>query len=280
MRAAAEHLTPVTLELGGKSPAIVSRNADVALAARRIAWGKFVNAGQTCIAPDYVLVEEPVHDELVDRLRAEIDRAYGGNPRTSPDYGRIVSDRHVARLEKLLEAGTIVAGGEVDHDARYVAPTLLTGVDRDDPVMQEEIFGPILPIVPVASVDEATAFVRAGDHPLALYAFTDDGDEASAIIDATSSGGVCVNGTLYHITNPHLPFGGVGASGMGAYHGRFGFDTFSHERPVHHRGKVEAPILYPPYTKVKERLLRAGMGAGDPRDLVAKLRNRLRPRRR
>jgi aldehyde dehydrogenase (NAD+) len=279
MKAAAEHLTPVTLELGGKSPAVVTKEAKVDLAARRIVWGKFVNAGQTCIAPDYVLVERDVHDRLVDALVAEIRRAYGDDPRSSRDYGRIVSDRHLGRLEKLLECGTVVTGGVVDHDDRYVAPTVVTGVTRDDPVMQEEIFGPILPVIAVDSVDDAAAFVRADDHPLALYVFTESDVEVDAVLAGTSSGGVCVNGTLFHITNPHLPFGGVGPSGMGAYHGKFGFDTFSHQRSVHRRStSVDPPVLYPPYTALKERVVRAGMRAGDPRDAVARLVGRLRRR--
>lgn len=277
MKAAAEHLTPVTLELGGKSPAIVCADARLDVAARRIAWGKFVNAGQTCIAPDYVLVEASVHDRFVDALVTEIGRFYGAEPRTSPDYARIVNDRHLARLEKLLGAGTVVTGGVADPADRYLGPTVLTGVTRDDPVMQEEIFGPILPVLPVEDLDAATAFVRAGDHPLALYVFTDDDAAADRVVASTASGGVCVNGTLFHITNPHLPFGGVGPSGLGAYHGRFGFDTFSHLRAVHHRStKVDPPLLYPPYTRLKERVLRAGMTLGDPRDAMARLRNRRR----
>jgi aldehyde dehydrogenase (NAD+) len=280
MRAAAEHLTPVTLELGGKSPAMVGQSANVPVAARRIAWGKFVNAGQTCIAPDYVLVHESVHDELVDALVAEIHRFYGADPRRSPDYARIVSDRHLARIEKLLGSGTVVTGGVVDHADRYVAPTVLTGVGRDDPVMREEVFGPVLPVLPVASAEEAAAFVRAGDHPLALYAFSEDDAEVETMLAGTTSGGVCVNGTLMHVSNPYLPFGGVGASGMGAYHGRFGFDTFSHERAVYRRSTAaDPPVIYPPYSQWKERVLRAGMGVTDPRDLVAKAANRLRSRR-
>lgn len=279
IRAAAEHLTPVTLELGGKSPAIVSRNAKLDVTARRIVWGKFVNAGQTCIAPDYVLVEADVHDELVDALVGEIRRAYGDDPQASADYARIVSPRHLARLEKLLEAGTIVTGGVIDHDERYLAPTVVTGVTRDDPLMREEIFGPVLPVLPVASVDEATAFVRADDHPLALYVFSEDDAEVDAVLAGTASGGVCVNGTLMHITNPHLPFGGVGASGMGAYHGKFGFDTFSHRRAVHRRStRVDPPLLYPPYSTLKERVVRAALRAGDPRDAVKRAANRLRRR--
>ena len=284
MRAAAEHLTPVTLELGGKSPAIVSRHADVAVAARRIAWGKFVNAGQTCIAPDYVLVERPVHDELVAAIGAQIEAFYGADPKASADYARIVNAPHFHRLEKLLDSGTVAHGGISDPDSRYLAPTVLTGVAADDPVMGEEIFGPILPVIAVDSLDEAVAFVaersRAGDKPLALYSFSSVDDENDAVVAGTTSGGVCVNGTLMHISNPHLPFGGVGESGTGAYHGRFGFDTFSHQRAVHTRStRVDPDLLYPPYTDRKRSLVRKGMSLPDPRDLGVRLRGALRRRR-
>jgi aldehyde dehydrogenase (NAD+) len=277
MRAAAEHLTPVTLELGGKSPAIVSRNANVDVAARRIAWGKFVNAGQTCIAPDYVLVERPVHDQLVAAIGRHIETFYGADPQASADYARIVNEPHFHRLEKLLHDGTTAHGGTADADTRYIAPTVLTGITRDDPVMAEEIFGPILPVIAVDSVDDAIAFVNEGsargDKPLALYTFSEDGDENDRVLADATSGGACVNGTLLHISNPHLPFGGVGESGMGAYHGKFGFDTFSHRRSVHTRStKLDPALMYPPYTAKKEKLLRKGMTMPDPRDVVAKTR--------
>ncbi|MEO5900836.1 MAG: aldehyde dehydrogenase family protein [Ilumatobacteraceae bacterium] len=278
MRAAAEHLTPVTLELGGKSPAIVSRHADVDVAARRIAWGKFVNAGQTCIAPDYVLVERPVHDELVAAIGTHIGEFYGDDPQRSADYARIVNEPHFHRLEKLLHSATVAHGGQTDVDTRYIAPTVLVDVTRDDPAMGEEIFGPILPVIAVDSLAEAVAFVNADDKPLALYSFSEVDAENVAVLAGATSGGACVNGTLLHITNPNLPFGGVGASGMGAYHGRFGFDTFSHRRAVHTRStKVDPALLYPPYTATKSKLIRAGMRLPDPRDLVARVRNRIRP---
>lgn len=274
MRAAAEHLTPVTLELGGKSPAIVSRNANVAVAARRIAWGKFVNAGQTCIAPDYVLVERPVHDQLVAEIGTQITAFYGDDPQRSPDLARIVNEPHFHRLEKLLHCGTVAHGGTTDVDSRYIAPTVLTGITRDDAVMGEEIFGPILPIIAVDSLDEAIAFVNADEKPLALYTFSEHDDDNDLVLHGATSGGACVNGTLMHISNPHLPFGGVGESGMGAYHGKFGFDTFSHRRAVHTRStKIDPGMLYPPYTATKEKLIRKGMVLPDPRDVVARLRN-------
>jgi aldehyde dehydrogenase (NAD+) len=279
MRAAAENLTPVTLELGGKSPAIVSRHADVDVAARRIAWGKFVNAGQTCIAPDYVLVEQPVHDDLVTAIGRHVTAFYGEDPAASADYARIVDEAHFHRLEKLLHdgSGTISVGGETDADTRYVAPTVVTGVRRGDALMAEEIFGPVLPVIAVESIDDAVAFVNDGDKPLALYTFSERDDENDTVVARTTSGGVCVNGTLLHISNPSLPFGGVGESGMGAYHGRFGFETFSHRRSVHVRStKVDPALLYPPYTARKERLVRRGLAIADPRDLLARLRSRMR----
>jgi aldehyde dehydrogenase (NAD+) len=281
MRAAAENLTRVTLELGGKSPAIVSRHANVGVAARRIAWGKFINAGQTCIAPDYVLVERPVHDQFVKSLGVHIDAFYGDDPQVSPDYARIINEPHFHRLEKLLHSGTIAIGGTTDADARYIAPTVLTGVAADDPVMGEEIFGPILPIIAVDSLTEAIDFVQrrayAGDKPLALYTYSESDAENDQVLEGTTSGGVCVNGSLLHFMNPNLPFGGVGESGMGALHGKFGFDTFSHRRGVHARStRLDPSMLYPPYTSKKQKLVRKGMALSDPRDIGARLRGALR----
>lgn len=281
MRAAAENLTRVTLELGGKSPAIVSHKANVKVAARRIAWGKFMNAGQTCIAPDYVLVERSVHDEFVAALGTHIDSFYGKDPQASPDYARIVNEPHFHRLEKMLHSGTIAIGGGTDVDSRYIAPTVLTGVTADDPVMGEEIFGPILPIIAVDSLEEAIRFVQRrasdGDKPLALYTFSESDAENDQVLEGTTSGGVCVNGTLLHFSNPNLPFGGVGESGMGALHGKFGFDTFSHRRGVHARStRIDPSMLYPPYTPKKQKLVRKGMTMSDPRDVGAKLRGKLR----
>jgi aldehyde dehydrogenase (NAD+) len=277
MRAAAEHLTPVTLELGGKSPAIVSRHADIDVAARRIAWGKFVNAGQTCIAPDYVLVEQPVHDRLVTALAAQVREFYGDDPSTSSDYARVVNEPHFHRLEKLLHSGTVAVGGRSDADTRYIEPTVLTGVTRDDPVMGEEIFGPILPVIAVESLDEAVAFVNADEKPLALYTFSADDHENDRVLAGATSGGACVNGTLLHVSNPNLPFGGVGESGTGAYHGKFGFDTFSHHRAVHQRStRFDPALLYPPYTASKQRLVKRAFLLPDPRDVWARLRSRVR----
>lgn len=281
MRAAAEHLTPVTLELGGKSPAIVSRHANVEIAARRIAWGKFLNAGQTCIAPDYVLVEQPVHDQFVAALGKNIAEFYGDDPQASPDFTRIVNEPHFHRLEKLLQSGTVAHGGVTDADTRYISPTVLTDVQADDPVMGEEIFGPVLPVLSVPSLEAAIAFVNErsadGDKPLALYTFSESDTENDQVLAGATSGGACVNGTLLHISNPNLPFGGVGESGMGAYHGKFGFDAFSHHRAVHSRStKLDPSMMYPPYTAKKQKLIRRGMSMADPRDLFAKARGALR----
>ena len=277
MRAAAENLTPVTLELGGKSPAIVSRNANIEVAARRIAWGKFVNAGQTCIAPDYVLVERQVHDQLVAAIGKQIEAFYGSDPQTSADYTRIVNDAHFHRIEKLLHSGTVAFGGTADADTRYIAPTVLTGITRADPVMDEEIFGPVLPVIAVDSLDEAVAFVNADDKPLALYSFSERDADNDRVLAGATSGGACVNGTLMHISNPNLPFGGVGESGMGAYHGKIGFDTMSHRRAVLERTtKIDPSLMYPPYTAKKEKLIRKGMTLADPRDSAAKLRGKMR----
>ncbi|MDH4144612.1 MAG: aldehyde dehydrogenase family protein [Acidimicrobiia bacterium] len=257
MRAAAEHLTPVTLELGGKSPAIVDGTAKLKVAARRIASGKFLNAGQTCIAPDYVLVERSVRDELVAELVEALGEFYGAEPRTNPDYGRIVNAHHLDRLRRMLDPARTVVGGDVDPDDRYLAPTILTDVPADHPCMQEEIFGPILPVLDVDDLDAAIAHVNAGDKPLALYVFTEDDGAADRVLAETSSGGAMVNGTIFHIANPHLPFGGVGESGMGAYHGDASFETFTHFKSVLRRTtRLDPPITYPPYTKRKLRLLK------------------------
>jgi aldehyde dehydrogenase (NAD+) len=259
MRAAAEHLTPVTLELGGKSPAIVAADARIDVTARRVAWGKFLNAGQTCVAPDYVLVEEAVTSPFLAALGRALDGFYGDDPAASRDYGRIVSDRHFDRLSGLLDAdrGTVAIGGGRDREERYLAPTVVTDVDVDGPLMGEEIFGPILPVIPVASVDAAIEFVNGRPKPLALYVFTERDASAARVVDRSSAGGVSVNHTLLHLAVPELPFGGVGASGMGSYHGEHGFERFSHMKPVlRRRTRPDPGIAYPPYGGLKQRLLR------------------------
>jgi aldehyde dehydrogenase (NAD+) len=257
MAAAARHLTPVTLELGGKSPCLVDADVDLEVAARRIAWGKFLNAGQTCVAPDYVLVHASRERELLDGLAATLREFYGEDPRRSPDLARIASRAHTERLAKLLESGEVVVGGEVDVEARYVAPTLLRAVDPGSPAMQEEIFGPVLPVLAVPDLDAAVDFVNRREKPLALYLFTRRREVEERVVARTSSGGVCVNATLWHLANPALPFGGVGESGMGAYHGRHSFEVMSHRKAVLTKPtRLDVRFAYPPYRNWKLRLLK------------------------
>jgi len=261
MEAAAKHLTPVTLELGGKSPCIVDDDVDVDVAARRIAWGKFVNAGQTCIAPDYLLVHERREDALVEALGRVIREFYGDDPKRTQDYARIVNGRHHQRVARFIKDGDVVVGGQTDASQNYVAPTLLRNVSPDSDVMGEEIFGPVLPILKVKDMAEAIRFVNEREKPLALYVFSNDERVQQEVLDRTSSGGVCVNGTILHLANPELPFGGVGPAGMGAYHGRHSFETFSHRKSVLRRKlKRDPKFLYPPYGKLMTRLTKRFAG--------------------
>jgi len=263
MRAAAEHLTPVTLELGGKSPAIVAADANIDVAAKRIAWAKFLNAGQTCVAPDYVLVEEAAKDQLLAALAEAVTTFYGDDPQQSEDYARIVNERHHDRLMKLLSDGgfdATVFGGTGDRGSRYLAPTVLAGVKPDAAVMADEIFGPILPVLTVGNVGEAIRFVNDREKPLALYAFSNDDDTLKHVVGNTSAGGVTLNHAVLHLAVPDLPFGGVGESGTGSYHGKSGFDTFSHFKAV--LGKPTRPdpaLMYPPYTATKQKIIRKFM---------------------
>ncbi len=260
MEAAARHLTPVTLELGGKSPCIVHEDADIEVAARRIAWGKFINCGQTCIAPDYVLVHESKEEALVEALEKSAREFYGDDPKATPDYARIVNHRHHERLSGLLQDGVPAFGGELDPEDKYIAPTVLRQVSPDSAIMREEIFGPILPVLSVKSIDEAVAFVNDRDKPLALYLFTDDESVEEDVLERTSSGGACVNGTLMQIMDARMPFGGVGPSGMGAYHGRHTFETFSHRKAVLTRGtRFDPKIMYPPYSERLAKLMQRFM---------------------
>jgi len=253
MRAAAEHLTPVTLELGGKSPAVVDKDVDLAVAARRIAWGKFFNGGQTCTAPDYVLVHADIKDAFLEQLRTTIKNFYGDEPKNSPDYCRIINERHCQRLANLLEAdrGKVFIGGQVIVPEKYIAPTVLVDVDpKSSPVMQDEIFGPLLPVITVASVHEAILFINSKPKPLALYVFSRSAGVQQEVLSRTSSGGACVNETIMHYNVPGLPFGGVGPSGMGAYHGEAGFKTFSHMRAVLNKTTwMDLSVRYPPYNE-------------------------------
>ncbi|MFJ4933814.1 aldehyde dehydrogenase family protein [Streptomyces pseudovenezuelae] len=232
LRAAAEHLTPVTLELGGKSPAFVDRDADLTVVADRLARGKFLNAGQTCVAPDYVLTDPETAAALEPLLKNAVDTLYGSDPAASGEYGRIINERHFDRLTGLLDSGRTVVGGTSDRTTKYIAPTVLADVDPEAPVMREEIFGPVLPIVTVPGLDAAIDFINDRDKPLALYVFTDSDTTRRRIAEETSSGGLGYGLPLAHLTVSDLPFGGVGESGMGNYHGRYSIETFSHRKAI------------------------------------------------
>lgn len=248
MQAAAKHLTPVTLELGGKNPCIVDRDINIDVAARRIIWGKFFNAGQSCVAVDYLLVHRDVERELLSRMRSQITAFYGEDPSRSPDYARIINDHHLARLEQLLKGATIAAGGRFDRGQRYMAPTILTGVSMNDPVMKDEIFGPILPVIAYDDIRAAIALVNSIPHSLALSIFSRNASILERIMRETHSGGVCINDTVIQQTIVQLPFGGVGASGIGRYHGRESFDAFSQKRSIVKRGFLfDVRLRYPPY---------------------------------
>ncbi|CAG5116347.1 unnamed protein product, partial [Candidula unifasciata] len=254
MRAASEYLTPVVLELGGKSPAYVDRNIDVDLVARRLAWGKFCNAGQTCVAPDYVLCPPEVQDSLIASLKTVIKDFYTEDPKQSDSFGRIINERHYQRLQKLKKSSTIAFEGEDDEKDKFISPTILKDVKLTDPAMQEEIFGPILPIVPVQNHLEAIEVINSREKPLALYVFTNNKNMVQDFKDKTSSGGLLVNDTVVHAGLTTLPFGGVGNSGIGAYHGKHSFDAFSHNKAVLEKSLAFDQInnlRYPPYTDKK-----------------------------
>ncbi len=249
MRAASQNLTPVTLELGGKSPLIVSEDADLDLAARRIVWGKFYNAGQTCVAPDYLYVQESVEEALLERVKRETEAQFGVDPQRSLSLARIVNERHLQRLAKMIPADKIFCGGRVDASDLYVAPTVLRGVSWDDPVMQEEIFGPILPVLTYRDLDEVLGVIRSKPKPLAAYLFSNSKRVQQKFVNQISFGGGCINDVLVHLGSPHLPFGGVGESGMGRYHGRASFETFSHAKSVMYRyGFLDLAVRYAPYS--------------------------------
>jgi len=247
MAAAGQQLTPVTLELGGKCPAIVCGDAAIEVAARRIAWGKFLNAGQTCVAPDFVLVDRRVREPLIVALRAALRRFFGEDPRLSADYGRIVNRGHFDRLLPYLGDGELQHGGDYETKELYLAPTILTDVKPDAPVLQEEIFGPILPVLAFDRLDDALALLCDRPTPLALYLFTGDRATERRVMAEVRSGGVCVNDVVSHMMGSGLPFGGLGESGLGAYHGRAGFEAFSHQRAVMRRATwLDLPFRYPP----------------------------------
>ena len=259
MRAASEHLTPVCLELGGKSPCIVDDNTNLKVTADRIVWGKFINAGQTCIAPDYILVTPTQREPLIEAIKESLIKQYGRDPKLSKDYGRIVNERHFERLVSYLDGqqDNLVVGGQSEQSQKYIAPTILLNPELDSSVMRDEIFGPILPIIEVESIDNAIAFINEREKPLALYLFTNDDAVVNQVTEQTSAGTQCVNDAVIFMVNHRLPFGGVGNSGMGSYHGKWGFDTFSHLKPIMHRSFIaDAPIRYAPYSGWKLRLLK------------------------
>ncbi|RLL48140.1 aldehyde dehydrogenase [Oceanobacillus piezotolerans] len=259
MKAASEHLTPVTLELGGKSPAIVDEDANINLAAKRIAWGKFTNAGQTCVAPDYVFVHDKVKFKFLKSMKRYIRAFYGRNPLRNADYTRIINEPHFDRLSRFLTNGTIIHGGNASRETLMIEPTILDGITFEDPIMQEEIFGPILPVVSFSSLDDALYKIKMGEKPLALYYFGENETIQQQVIEYVSFGGGSINDTFFHLANPHLPFGGVGASGTGAYHGKYSFDTFSHTKSIlKQTTKFDLPFRYPG-GKVNDKVLKGIM---------------------
>lgn len=257
MRKAAEHLTPVTLELGGKSPCIVEKTAKISLTARRIVFGKFLNCGQTCVAPDYILCDESIRESLVFAIKKEITLQFGSKPLENPDYGKIVNEKHFNRLKGLIDKEKTVFGGGLDEENNRIEPTVMIDVSWEDAVMGEEIFGPILPILTYKTLDEAVLVIESHPHPLALYCFTEDKRVKEKILKKCRFGGGCLNDVVIHLATSEMPFGGVGESGMGSYHGRAGFEEFSHTRSmVDKKTWMDMPVRYQPYTGLKEKLLR------------------------
>lgn len=257
MRNAAEYLTPVTLELGGKSPCIVDQTADIRLAARRIVFGKYLNCGQTCVAPDYIYCHRSVKDSLVKEIQRQIQLQYGEEPLHNPDYGKIINKKHFDRILGLIEEKKIVHGGNSDRDTLRIEPTVLDNVTFADPVMQEEIFGPLMPVLVFDNLDEAITRINAMPHPLALYFFTSDKAAAKDVTSRCGFGGGCINDTIIHLATTKMGFGGFGESGMGAYHGKTGFDTFSHYKSiVDKKTWIDLPMRYQPYRKMHEKMVR------------------------
>ena len=257
MRNAAEYLTPVTLELGGKSPCIVDQTADIRLAARRIVFGKYLNCGQTCVAPDYIYCHRSVKDSLVKEIQRQIQLQYGEEPLHNPDYGKIINKKHFDRILGLIEEKKIVHGGNSDRDTLRIEPTVLDNITFADPVMQEEIFGPLMPVLVFDNLDEAITRINAMPHPLALYFFTSDKAAAKDVTSRCGFGGGCINDTIIHLATTKMGFGGFGESGMGAYHGKTGFDTFSHYKSiVDKKTWIDLPMRYQPYRKMHEKMVR------------------------
>jgi aldehyde dehydrogenase (NAD+) len=260
MQAAAKRLVPVTLELGGKSPCIVDRDANIEVAAQRIIWGKFMNAGPTCVAPDYIIAHADIKEKIVKTMAKTIKAFYGENPHESKDYGRVVNERQFDRIVSLMDTDKVVTGGSFMREELYMEPTVMDNVTWDDRVMQEEIFGPILPVLEYRGLRDALKQINDRPKPLALYVFTENKEVEEQVIQGASYGGGCVNDTVTHLTNPYLPFGGVGTSGIGSYHGKNSFETFSHKKSVMKKStKINFSFLYPPYSEKNINLLKKVM---------------------
>lgn len=257
MRNAAEHLTPVTLELGGKSPCIVDQTANIPLAAKRIVFGKYLNCGQTCVAPDYIYCHRSVKDQLIKEVQKQIQKQYGSQPLDNPDYGKIINEKHFDRILGLIDKAKLVQGGRSDRETLRIEPTVLDNVTFSDAVMQEEIFGPIMPILVFDNLDDVIRTINGMPHPLALYFFTSDKQAAKKVTSRCGFGGGCINDTIIHLATAEMGFGGFGESGMGAYHGKIGFDTFSHYKSiVDKKTWLDLPMRYQPYQKLHEKMVR------------------------
>ena len=257
MRKAAEHLTPVSLELGGKSPCIVDATAKLDLAAKRLAFGKLLNCGQTCVAPDYLLIDRRVKDEFIALLKKHITAMAGGDALRNEKYVHMISRKHYDRVMGLIDPAKVVLGGQGDPDTLRIAPTILDNVTADDAVMQEEIFGPVLPVIAYDSLDEAAQFINSREHPLALYLFSEDRRTQERFLRSVPFGGGCINDTIIHLATSRMGFGGVGHSGMGSYHGKKSFETFSHEKSIVDKSTwMDMPVRYMPYSPIKDKLLR------------------------
>ena len=257
LRCAAEYLTPAVLELGGKSPCIVEKSAKLGLAAKRIVFGKYLNCGQTCVAPDYILCDASIRDELIAAIQKEITAQFGADPMANENYGKIINEKHYRRLMGLIDPAKVVCGGTGDEASLRIAPTVMKDVTREDAVMGEEIFGPILPVLTYTDLDAALADIEAQPHPLALYLFSEDKAVQRKVLDRCHFGGGCLNDTIIHLATSAMPFGGVGESGMGGYHGKAGFEAFSHLRSiVDKKTWLDMPVRYQPYTKQKDKMLR------------------------
>lgn len=261
LQASTKYLTPCTLELGGKSPCIIDQSANLDYAVRRITWAKTINAGQTCIAPDYLYIHASLKDVFVDKFRQTVYQFFGKTVHQSDNYGRIINDRHFLRIKNLMSQGRILCGGENNQATRFIAPTLIDDISWQDPIMQEEIFGPLLPIFTFQEIDEVISVIRNQPKPLALYLFTNQKTQQKKLLEQVSFGGGCINDCMMQVTNPHLPFGGVGLSGMGVYHGKYSFETFSHRQSIFKKTFLkDFALIYPPFLKRKRWWLKRLLG--------------------